>query len=249
MLLHCTAAVAQRNTRPHLRIPQLMQPLEKVAVPAGSRRNLHVAVFMRKGWQPAIFVLTGSSYPSMQPLKEYAKDDGTMYERLAAQEYIDCLERAYHQLTKRGESVNVALLHDKATPHTARATKGWAEQNKLGPLHVKQLPTDSPDLSPLDSNYWGVVKQALETAKARGSLSWDATCLAALDIMAKTKVDPHILDVPLRLKACISSNGWHIDNALKKLKQERKAAQPVAGKRQIVQPQKARSAGKKAKTQ
>ena len=182
-----------------------MQPLEKVAVPAGSRRNLHVAVFMRKGWQPAIFVLTGSSYPSMQPLKEYAKDDGTMYERLAAQEYIDCLERAYHQLTKRGESVNVALLHDKATPHTARATKGWAEQNKLGPLHVKQLPTDSPD--------------------------------------------PHILDVPLRLKACISSNGWHIDNALKKLKQERKAAQPVAGKRQIVQPQKARSAGKKAKTQ
>jgi hypothetical protein len=143
----------------------------------------------------------------------------------------------------------MALLHDKATPHTAKRTKQWAQQTKLGPLQVKLLPTDSPDLSPLDSNYWGVVKQALETAKARGSLGWDATCLAALNIMVKTKVDPHILDVPLRLKACISSNGWHIDNALKKRKQERKVAQPVTGKRQIVRPQKARSARKKARKQ
>lgn len=240
---------AQRHCRPHMRIPEKMQALEKTAVPAGSRRNLHVAVFMRKGWQPVVKVLTGSDYPSMKPLQEYAKADTTTPERLTAQEYIKLLEEALPQLTKRGEDVKVAVLHDKATPHTAKKTKQWAAQYKAGPLQLMLLPTDSPDLTPLDSHYWGVVKHKLATAQAQGSLDWDATCCAALKIMAETPVDPHIDDVPLRLKACVSSSGWCIDQDLKKLKQARKEQQVAAGKRQIAQPQQRKSARKKARRQ
>jgi hypothetical protein len=111
------------------------------------------------------------------------------------------------------------------------------------------MPTDSPDISPLDSNYWGVVKQRLETARIKGNLSWDETCQAALKIMAATPVDPHINDVPLRLKACVKCNGWCIESELKSFKKKRDAAQMSATGGQIAPQRKSIRAAKKARRQ
>jgi hypothetical protein len=226
-----------------------MQPIEKSSVPAGSRRSLHVAVFMRLDYPPVIIVLTGSDYPSMEPLEVYTNTKGGNFQKLGSLEYIKCLDTAIIELTKRGELEDIVLLQDKATPHTAKATKQWAETRKPEKLRLMLMPTDSPDISPLDSNYWGVVKQQLDTARARGSLDWDDTCQAALKIMAATPVGPHIRDVPLRLKACINSNGRCIESELKSLKKKRKAAQASASEEQIDQQHKGKRAAKKARRQ
>ena len=90
----------QRHAAPHLRIFELMDPVEKCAVWVKDRQELHVVVLLRLGCNPVLRITTGSSYEGMAKLHPYKKKDGEPYKVLSGEEYVHCVESALGELNR-----------------------------------------------------------------------------------------------------------------------------------------------------
>jgi hypothetical protein len=200
-----------------------MDPVEKSAVWSQDRRKLHVVVLLRLGCNPVFRITTGSSYEGMDTLRTYNKNDGKPCKDLSGAEYVHCVESALGEFkkTRDGKRLDPAkyLLHDKAPQHTCHITKDELPKH----IQVLELPTDSPDLTPLDSNFFSAVKGRWQMETLRDSMPWAERCKLALNIIKTTNPDKHIQALPLRWKACINVEGWHIEQEYKMLKAAKKA--------------------------
>lgn len=214
---------------PHLRIVELQHPVERSAVPARSRRELNLMVFLRKGRKPVVFTLTGSSYEGMPALQKYhhtVKGKEVEYVKMSAVEYVDCVKKALPLLAgaadsadTRGATRGLWLLQDKAKPHTALFTRDYAANRKPTPLQIITLPTDSPDLTPCDSSFFAAAKRRWRRACAQGQFTWEEKVKQAFDAIMETKPEPFIDEMRLRWKACKAARGWHIEQELAELKE------------------------------
>lgn len=173
---HFTAAAdfpfsGQKHAAPHLRIFELMDPPEKSAVWWQDRRQLHVVVLLRLGCKPVLRITTGSSYEGMKKLHSYSKDDGEPYKVLSGAEYVDCVVSALADLKRARDGKLLPpvkyLLHDKAPQHTCKYTKEELPKH----IQLQQLPTDSQDLTPCDTNFFAVVKGRWQMETLRDSMS------------------------------------------------------------------------------
>lgn len=227
-LNHFTAAAdfpfsGQKHAAPHLRTFELMDPPEKSAVWSQDRRQLHVVVLLRLGCKPVLRITTGSSYEGMKKLHSYSKDDGEPYKVLSGAEYVDCVVSALADLKRARDGKRLPpvkyLLHDKAPQHTCKYTKEELPKH----IQLQQLPTDSPDLTPCDTNFFAEVKGRWQMETLRDSMSWAERCQRAQSIIKETNPDKHIQALPLRWKACINVEGWHIEQEYKMLKAAKKA--------------------------
>jgi hypothetical protein len=227
-LNHCTTAAnfppsGQKHAAPHLRIFELMDPVEKSAVWSQDRQQLHVVVLLRLGCTPVFRITTGSSYEGMKKLPSYSKDDGTPYKVLGGQEYVECVVSALGEFKRTRDGTRLDppkyILHDKAPQHTCNHTK--VELPKY--IQVLKLPTDSPDLTPCDTNFFSAVKGRWQMETLRDPMPWAGRCKLAQNIIKTTNPDKHIQALPLRWKACINVEGWHIEQEYKMLKAAKKA--------------------------
>lgn len=200
-----------------------MDPPEKSAVWSQNRRELHVVVLLRLGCTPVLRVTSGSSYEGMGKLDTYYKEDGTEYKVLSGAEYADCVESALRELNKTCDGGRLApakyLLHDKAPQHTVNKAKQQLSKH----LQVMLLPTDSPDLTPCDSNFFAEVKGRWQREVASNPMPWEERCKLAQKIIKTTNPDKHIKALPMRWKACVNVEGWHIEQEYKMLKAAEKA--------------------------
>lgn len=217
------AAPGQKHAAPHLRIFELMDPVEKSAVWSQDRRSLHVVVLLRLSCKPVYRVTTGSSYETMDELRSYSKKNGKPYKVLGGEEYVACVVPALGELkrTRDGAHLPAAkyLLQDKAPQHTCKVTHKELKKH----IQLLELATDSPDLTPLDSNFFSAVKGRWQMEVLRNSMPWADRCKLALNIIETTNPDKHIQALPLRWKACINVEGWHIEQEYKMLKAAKKA--------------------------
>jgi hypothetical protein len=213
----------QKHTAPHLRIKELMDAPEKSAVWPQNRRELRVVVLLRLGCAPVYGISSGSSYDGMQKLPIYKKSDGEEYKALSAVEYVDLVSASLGKLdvTREGHRLSPAehLLHDKCTAHTAKVAKDELSKR----IHVMQLATDSPDLTPCDTSFFAAVKGRWQRELARQPRPWAESCQLALEIISTTNPDKYIMALPLRWQACINAEGWHIEQEYKLLKAAEKA--------------------------
>jgi hypothetical protein len=213
----------QKHAAPHLRIFELMDPVEKSAVWSQDRRQLHVVVLLRLGCKPVFRITTGSSYEDMAELLSYSKNNGKPYKVLGGQEYAACVVSALGEFerTRDGARLPAAkyLLQDKAPQHTCKVAQKELSQH----IQLLQLPTDSPDLTPCDSNFFSAVKGRWQMEVLRDSMPWAQRCKLAQNIIETTIPDKHIQALPLRWKACINVEGWHIEQEYKMLKAAKKA--------------------------
>jgi hypothetical protein len=213
----------QKRAAPYLRINELMDPPEKSSVWAQERRELRVVVLLRLGCTPVYRITSGSSWEGMDKLVTYLKKDGTEYKVLSGAEYVDCVKSGLGELnvTRDGNQLRPPehLLHDKAPQHTAKVVKQELSKH----IQLVLLPTDSPDLTPCDSNFFGEVKARWQRELARDPRSWAESCKLALNIITEADPDKHIKALPLRWKACRNAEGWHIEQEYKKLKAIEKA--------------------------
>lgn len=198
-----------------------MDPVEKTNVPAKSRRQLSLGVFLRLQRNPVVSVYTGSSYRGMPKLETYNMAVDVPYLALSKQEYCEAVKSMLPKLTTRSDRWEVQLMHDKATPHRARYTKQYFQENLHKPLQVVVLPTDSPDLTPCDSHFLAEVKHQWNKLRQSG-VTYDAACKKILGVIPQLDPSPYIESLPLRWEACVRADGWHIEQELAVLKLERR---------------------------
>jgi hypothetical protein len=202
---------------------ELMDPPEKSAVWQKDRHDLHVVVLLRLGCHPVYRITTGSSYEGMHRLRTYKKIDGTPYKELSAVEYVDCVISGLKELnmTREGRQLPSAqyLLEDKAPQHTAKIAKEELSKH----IRLLVLPTDSPDLTPCDSNFFSAVKGRWQREVEGNPQPWAGRCKLAQNIIETTNPDKHIQALPLRWQACVNVEGWHIEQEYKMLKAAKKA--------------------------
>lgn len=214
-------------------IKELMHPLEKTTASSSKSRQLNLIVCLRLGHPPAVFISTGSDYPNMPVLKEYfhADEPDKKYVKMGSQEYMDSLTAAIPQLRNREPIVGglrtatpVVVVHDEATPHTAKTVKEFAANFKPMPIRLIELPTASPDLTPCDSTFFAVVKNEWQRQTVgRGmcnSMSWEERCQLALKLTSEQSPDKFIKEIPLRWQACVAEKGGHIERRLALLKKQ-----------------------------
>jgi hypothetical protein len=199
-----------------------MDSIEKTNVPAHSRRQLTLGVFLRKGYPPVVVVYTGSSYEGMKKLKQYERAPGEPYQTLSAPEYCDALDLVLPKLRKRHEVGKVLLLHDRATPHRAKSTIDFLQKKLPSLSQLVLLPTDSPDLTPCDSHFLAEVKHLWNELREREGLAWGDACKKILQLIPTLNPDPYIEAMQLRWEACVAANGWHIEQELEVLKLKRR---------------------------
>ena len=220
---------AGQKVAPHLRIVELMHPVERTAVPASNRRELNLLVFLRKGHKPVVHILSGSSFDGMPPLQNHyhtVKGQQVEYVRMSAVEYTNCIDQALPKLAGPADSQGICgstrglwLLQDKAKPHTALFTKNYAANRKPTPLQIVTLPTDSPDLTPCDSSFFAAAKRRWKRKCAEGNFTWEERVKLALKAIDETVPDPFIDEMRLRWQACKAARGWHIEQELEELKE------------------------------
>lgn len=187
--------------------------------------------FIRLGYRPVAFLLTGSSFPGMPPLPAYFHDkpnpDGSLqqYTRLSAKEYVGHIQKAIPLITARDPLVGglrssrpLVLLQDEATVHTARIVAQSCSQHSPRPIHLITLPTESPDLTPCDSSFFAAVKKKWNREVKGSELSWAYACQRAMELIEAQSPDPFIREMPLRWQACELVGGYHIEATLKQLR-------------------------------
>jgi len=217
-----TFTTGQKTSPPHLHILGKTPKVQRKYTPRAGR-SLKVLGFICQGRVAKIKIASCSKFDGFVPQKQYSKDDGTLHTGLCANEYqdaaVECVINPGKRPT-RAATGKAVLVHDHDPSHSRVVEKTLASHN----VTVLQMPKRSPDLSPLDSGYWGTAKTKLHKKAFKEHLTWHERCKLFIEILKQTPHDKFIQEIPLRLQACIAANGWHIEEELKRIKHEHRGA-------------------------
>jgi hypothetical protein len=213
---------------PHLHVTTTVtQPLQRVFVQGSSqRRALKVLVALAPGHKPVVVHLTGTNYNGCPPIKQYRRQDNTLYTDACAEEYCDAIKEARRQLGLQDQrhalrSSTVMLWHDRDPSHTAASTLRTLQEENIVPV---LLPPRSPDLDPLDFAVFGPAKRRFEVWRQSEGMDWSSACKAFIvDLQEKTPTDKILGELPLRLRACVQAKGGHIEQLVSELKKQKHA--------------------------
>jgi hypothetical protein len=217
-----TFTTGQKTSPPHLHIPGKTPKVQRKHTPRAGR-SLKVLGFICQGRVAKIKIASCSNFDGFAPQKQYSNDGGTLHTGLCANEYqdaaVECVVNPGKRRT-RAATGQVVLVHDRDPSHSAAVEKTLASHN----VTVLKMAARSPDLSPLDSGYWGIAKTKLRKKAVEEHLAWHERCKLFIEILKQTPHDKFIQEIPLRLQACIAANGWHIEDELKRIKREQRGA-------------------------
>lgn len=211
---------------PHLSVQGVTLTPQRPDKNQKSERTAKWCVFIRKGKDTFIKLVSGSNFPGAAINKQYRDGKGNIHKTLSGEEYRDItkeLMRGQGIFEGKGVSTRSSsacnLLHDRDTTHTSGFFKRYAEGCRLT---VVLLSPCSPDLNPLDGGFLGTVKTKLRRAVRSRRLSWQATCEEMERLLREEDSSAYIDELPLRWQACVNAKGWHIERELRHLKRQRR---------------------------
>jgi transposase len=123
------------------------------------------------------------------------------------------------QLDGLGEGLPEWFQHDGAAPHYSRAVRHWLDANlpnwigRCGPL---EWAPRSPDLTPLDFFFWGVIKEKVYSAKIRNLEHLKARIVSACaEINGNVEMLHRVHEnLAKRIHLCMLNDGGHIEHIL-----------------------------------
>ena len=211
-----------RTSPPHIYIPSLMPREQRVTVGSGQRRTAKLVVAIRLGYDTVVVPCSTSKYDGFVPPKVYLDDAGKPHKGMCGAEYRDIVASHIFSGATRGvqpgvetRSSRAVLVHDGDPTHRCKLFKDYAAAHQLG---VEAMPPRSPDLSPLDSGFFGAVRNRWERQVKAQQLGWTQAVLRFIEVLRSEDPAPFINQMPARLKACKSVNGWHIEQELRRSK-------------------------------
>lgn len=215
----CTTG--QKHCMPHLHIPGVMKTPSRFYTSKNNRRMLKLAVFCNTIGGIFVKETTGSTYDGYQADKVYKTKRGADAGSIVGDEYVDCVKAAldhYMQFPAfRRLHASAMLVHDKSNVHMSKPVMQALKDMQL---RVEVQPPRSPDLMPLDYGIFGFTKNQLERALSKHT-KWSDRVQKFKQLLTSASAVATIEEFPLRLQACIDSNGEHLQNALKALKKSR----------------------------
>jgi hypothetical protein len=213
-----------RTVQPHLAIGSVTKKPQRPNKDLKSKRKAVWCVFVCKGHANYVHRLPMASSNGGANSRAAKKKLTSKPAGLRGDTYRDIVHKfLQEQDFQQGDSVQtrsmakVVLLHDRHPAHTSSLFSAYAHKIKLT---TKLLPPCSPDLTPLDSGFFGTIKTRVESEVRREGLTWDVACER---METKLKTEPslnYIADLPLRWQACVNVKGWHIEPELHRLKKE-----------------------------
>ena len=128
---------------------------------------------------------------------------------LNAQRYINAILRPHllPLLQQHGGVARFVFQQDNATPHTARVTQQFLQQNAVT---VMPWPAMSPDMNCIE-HLWDILGRRVDQHRPRPPTR--AALVAALqhqwNNIQQQQIRRLVTSMPRRLRACIASNGGH----------------------------------------
>ena len=200
----------------HLYVPSLTWPDQMTVVSSVAEESVKMVVAIQKGHSTVAHPVSTSKYDGFQRDKVYFKPDGSKYTGMGGEEYKDIVDkqivcnpsrRSHAGVQTRSSST--VLVHDNDRAHTSKVFQEYAATTGL---EVKRLPPHSPDLSPLDSGFFGTVKTSWRKERIRKRLGWDESVVRFKELVEAENPAPYIDAWAGRLRDCKACHGWHFKN-------------------------------------
>ena len=196
------------------------KPIKSSRPYTGRRDQKHFkAVTLLRLHEKPVLIPTVSSLDRTERagMKPYLTASGKPASGLTADELIDIIGRYLQQCEDKPQYI----VLDRDPSHTKDGVEGRLAD--MG-LKVMYLPPRSPDLSPPDSHFFGVVKTKWRSLLMEsGERDWDKIKELFVQCAQETDATGHIQDYLLRLKACERAGGQRFHKELQALKAGQKA--------------------------
>lgn len=160
-------------------------------------------VFVRTGMQNIVSQLATTQLADGHP-HCYMDAAGKKHYGLTTEELLGVLTKVIPQVQRSSPRVRF-LVMDRASPHRSEATRQC-----LAELGVERilLPPHSPDMSPLDSNLFGVVKNRLQREQLAVPQGWPAHAKRFIQLLQQEDSSAHTRGWVGKLEAVVQRNGY-----------------------------------------
>jgi hypothetical protein len=152
--------------------------------------------------------VSGTKYDGQVLGEDYQTQQGKKAKGMTKMEFAACVRAAYMYYNDKFPafkrlSQEILLVQDGARVHGKEILPD-------APWVPVTQPPHSPDMMPLDYGIFGFTKIRLQRAVDRGD-SWESRVQLFKKFLTEASVVATINEFPLRMKACIASNGMHIE--------------------------------------
>jgi hypothetical protein len=200
-------------------IPGLMDKPQSFYTNQLPRRGLHLIVAINLLGGTFMKESTGTAYGAYEG-NTYLNKDGDATKKLTGAEYVDFVEEALTFFKQESQNFarnksNLIVVHDHSPIHTCKLVAQKLEEKGIRCI---LSPTRSPDLDPLDYGIFGV-KEKLNRADVRRA-KWEDRVEQCMQAIQEVAIRDTILQLPLRLNACIHAKGGHFQRELLELKKD-----------------------------
>lgn len=202
-----TLSEAQKRCLPYLCIPRVTPPPQRFYVDGKRRQSLKLAVFVNLLGGVFIKEVSGTQYKGQDLQQGYTTQQGKVAKGITKAEFAVCVKAAYNHFNNSSAAFRrldqVFMVQDGARVHGKKALLD-------APWVPVTQPPHSPDMMPLDYGIFGFTKIRLQRAVDRGD-TWEAKVQMFKDFLMEASVEATIKEFPLRMHACITSKGMHIE--------------------------------------
>jgi hypothetical protein len=126
--------------------------------------------------------------------------------RITSEVYINILEEGIvPDIAEISENNAWILIHDGASPHRAKKTTQWLQQQKI---KVLSWPANSPDLNLIET-VWGMMKEEIQHREPKNQAALWQAIQSVWDGISLDWIRRQILGWGQRLSAVVRNHGGH----------------------------------------
>ena len=206
MRMHLAAGQACRD--PHIVLHGETRKLQQFPMTGKSSDKVDALVFINQVSANQVIPLSTSSYPGFKVAEGIKKSSKECKHGLDGQEMSDILlhvSKAAMKKTGVQKGRKPLLIMDR---HPAHRSSLFKDACKANGIELMLMPPGSPDLSPLDSHLFGVVKNAVHRDHPQ-ERPWAERSKAFIRQLELADAARHIESWKHKIEKCVQANGWH----------------------------------------